>query len=371
MRTLLIVALLFCSVKAFAQRDYFYAETLIDNGQHAEAVRVLDHLIDSGAYNDRPRFLMMTLNLASSVKSSLGDTIGARKCCESVMAYYDTLSDPQRSDSWNHTEYYRAGRHLAAMDYKSGNYRAANALLITIGYPGQYYAATGSDLVSTQDHHCSLRTKIFQKLNQPDSAFHWICAIRAYESVMVRKLDTIFNDRSNDIRHVRFVPYTSDSANPNLHSPGYLYFVAWSDNENNQHSLWLLNPDRSGCRIIGQSTYNLEDAQNFPANCYDMSLSPDEKYLAVTCYTEGSNFIDIYSFPEILNEKRCVLKQSILAYPSTVEVKGWENSLMIVECDQDLTRLNKKTKPNWDVTPNLDLKMLFLFDPESGKFSKK
>jgi hypothetical protein len=147
--------------------------------------------------------------------------------------------------------------------------------------------------------------------------------------------------------------------------------IAWKDKDNTQRSLWFVNPEHGDIRVVGQSTFNLDDPQNFPANCYDMSLSPDQRYLAVTCYTEGSNHIEVFSFPEILNENRCVLKHSIIAYPSQVDVKGWTKSSLILECDQDLTRLNKKAHPNWDVTENPDKKFLFLFDPESGKYSRK
>lgn len=372
MRTLLIVALLFCSVKSFAQRDYFFAETLIDNGQHAEAVRVLDHLIDSGAYNDRPRFLMMTLNLAGTTKRSLGDTLGAKKCFESVMGCYDTLSVPRRTDDWIHREYYRAGNALAWMYYRSGDFSKANSLLNSIGYPGEYYSATGSDVLNEQEGYCALKTDIFQRQNQPDSAFYWICEIRDHEYYFVRKLDSLFKNRTNNIRHVRFVHYTIKSSDAEIHSPGYLYFVTWNDKDNMQHSVWLVNPEHGHIDILGESTYNLEDQQNFPANCYDMSLSPDEKYLAVTCYTEGSNFIDIYSFPELLNERRCLEKQSILAYPAQVEIKGWENSMLIVESEADLTRLNRKERLSpTDYPKEGDIKESFLFDVESGKFTKK
>lgn len=370
MRTLLIAALLFCSVKSFAQQDYFYAETLIDNGQYAEAVRVLDHLIDSGAYNDRPRFLMMTLNLAGTTKQYLKDTSGAKKCFESVMACYDTLSGPRRSDDWNRREYYKGSSNLARLHFESQHWTTANTILAKIGEPGEYYSATGSDVLNAQEDYCQLRTSVFQKLNQPDSAFDYIRKIRDRQNVPVQFLDSIFDVPTNFIQHVKFVSYSPKSENTN-HIPGYLYFAAWTDETNNQHSIWFINPDRGQIQIISHSVFNQNNPQNFPANCNDMSLSPDEKYLAVTCYTEGSNHIDIFGFPEILNEKRCVLKQSILAYPSSVEIKGWENAQLILECDQDLLRLNKKAHPNWDVTENPDVKYLFLFDPETGKYTKK
>lgn len=354
-----------------AQQDYFYAENLIDHGQHAEAVRVLDHLIDSGAYNDRPRFLMMTLNLAGTTKRQLHDTTGAKKCFESVMAYYDTLSGPGRSDDWNRREYYKAGFELARLHFSgSHQWNTANTLLTKIGEPGDYYSSTGSDVLVAQESYCRLRTSVFQKLNLPDSAFHYIRKIKDRQNVPVQFLDSIFKVPTNFISHVKFVSYSGKSENEN-NIPGCLYFVAWHDESNNQHSIWFTNPERGQIQILNHSTFNKYDPMNFPANCYDMSLSPDEKYLAVTCYTEGSNFIDIYSFPEIINERRCVEKQNILAYPSSVEIKGWSESGLIVESDADLTRYNKKQRMNFDVTDNPDAKDLYLFDPESGKFSKK
>ncbi len=371
MRTLLISTFIFLASHLHAQQDYFYAENLIENGQKAEAIRVLDHLIDSGAYVDRPRFAMMTLNLAGSTKRALGDTAGARKCFESVMHCYDTLSGPRKSDNWNRREYYKGAFYLAEMHFHElKQWSTSNAILANIGEPGDYYSATGSDVLLAQERYCKLRTSIFQKLNQPDSAFQYIRQIRDRENVPVQLLDSIFDVSTNSIRQVQFVSYSATSQNTN-NIPGCLYFVAWNDETNNQHSIWFINPERGQIQILNHSVFNNNDSQNFPANCYDMSLSTDEKYLAVTCYTEGSNFIDIYSFPEIINEQRCVEKHSILAYPSSVEIKGWESSMLVVECDQDLTRLNKKMHPNWDVSENPDVKLLYLFDPESGKYSKK
>lgn len=371
-RTLLISAIIFLATHLHAQKDYFYAETLLENGQQAEAVRVLDHLIDSGAYADRPRFLMMTLNLAGSTKRYLKDTLGAKKCYEAAMACYDTLSNALQADNWNHREYYLAGQDLAWMHYTSGDYIGANKLLITIGYPDEYYSATGSDVLYAQEGYCGFRAKIFQRLNQPDSAFYWILKRRDNESSGVRTFDSIFDVRTNHIGHVKFVYYSTKSTDQDTKSPGYLYFVSWNDKENTQHSIWFVNPEIGRLQILGRSTWNMDDVQNFPGNCYDMSMSPDEKYLAVTCYTEGSNYIEVFSFPEILNEKRCVVKQSILAYPAAVEIKGWENSMIIVESEADLTRLNRKERlsPS-DYPKDGDVNELFLFDMESGKYSKK
>lgn len=371
MRFLLISVILFIATYAGAQQDYFYAENLIAHGQHAEAVRVLDHLIDSGAYADRPRFAMMTLNLAGKTKRYLKDTLGAQKCYEAVMSCYDTLSKALKTDNWNSREYYLAGNDLAWIHYTQGAYSIANKLLLTIGYPGEYYSSTRSDVLDAQDNYCGFRAKVFQKLNQPDSSFIWILKRRDKESSAARIFDSIFGNKSNHLGHVQFVYYSMKSTDLNIKSPGYLYMVSWNDAENIQRSIWFVNPEQDNIHILGQSRYNSDDPQNFPANCYDMSLSPDQKFLAVSCYTEGSNHIEVFSFPEILNEKRCVLKHSILAYPSSVDVKGWQNSSLILECDQDLTRLNKKAHPNWDVTENPDRKMLFLFDPETGKYSRK
>ena len=369
MRVVLVLAFLFCSVKSFAQQDYFYAETLMANGQHAEADRVLNHLIDSGAYVDRPRFAMMTLNLAGFNKQFLKDTAGARKCFESVLACYDTLSPAHQADNWNHREYYRACEDLAQIHYASHDYAGAKSLLVKVGPPGQYYSVTGSDVLAVQDSYYGFFAHIYEKLNHPDSAFMCIRKIRDNENRPVRKLDSIFEVATNNIGSIRSVRYSATSTDPDIKSPGYLYFVAWNDDKNNQHSIWFVNPEFGKLEIIGESTYNMEDPHNFPANCYDMSLSPDEKYLAVTCYTEGSNTVDIFSFPEILDEQRCVLKQSVLAYPASVEIIGWEQSLLILECDRDLTRLNKKLSSNWYT--NESSMALYLFDVESGKYTKK
>jgi hypothetical protein len=371
MRTFLISAFLLIVNCSFAQQDYFYAETLIDNGQHAEAVRVLDHLIDSGAYVDRPRFEMMTLNLAGNTKLYLKDSAGAKNCFESVLACYDTLRDPLKADDWNQREHYHACENLARLHYYRQEFVHAKELLIMVGPPQGYYSATGSDVLTAQDSYFSFFAMVYEKLCQPDSALTCMRNIRDAEYRSVRKLDSIFDVTTNNMGSVKCVPFSMNSSDSKMVSPGYLFFAAWHDAENTQHSIWFVHPESGPIAIIGESTHTMNDANNFPANCYDMSLSPDEKYLAVTCYTEGSNNIDIYSFPEILSEHTCIEKQSIGAYPSAVEIKGWEDNQLIVESDADLTRYNRKVRTGWDVTENPDDKALFLYDLESGKFSKK
>ena len=371
MRTLLISAFIFLAAGLNAQQDYFYAEDLFYQEKYTEAIKVLDHLTAAGAYADRPRFAMMTLNLSGTAKLYTKDTVGAKQAFISVMACYDSLTPPRKADDWNKREYYIGGEKLAWLCYRQHDYVKAGDLLKRIGYPGHYYSATGSDVLAAQDDYCRFRSFVFQKLDQPDSAFTWILKIRDNENPIVHPLDSIFNSKTNHIGHVKFVFYTQKCADPNIHSPGYLYFVPWNDEQNTQHSIWMVNPESGNMSILGMSTYNLDDPKNFPANCYDMSLSPDEKYLAVTCYTEGSNHIDIFSFPEILAEKRCMLLQNILAYPSSVEIKGWDKSDLIVESDADLTRYNKKGKLNFDVMPDPDVRALYLYDITTGKFSKK
>jgi tetratricopeptide (TPR) repeat protein len=371
-RTALITLLfLFCYGHSSAQQDYFYAETLINNGQYAEGVRVLDHLIDSGAYADRPRFQMMTLNLAGNTKLQLHDTAGGTKCFEAALACYDTLTGPRKSDDWNHCEYYKAGERLAVVHYRQGRYAEAATLLRQIGCPGAYYSATGRDLLLTQDHYHSLRAKVFQKLNQPDSAFASIRSMRDKMNRPVRFLDSIFNVPSNTIQHVQCVGF-NQRAITSENEPGYLYFVAWVDETHTQNAIWFVNPAGHAVVILGRSTNNAEDAQNFPANCYAMSLSPDEKYLAVECYTEGSNTVQVISFPEMLAEQKCNVKYELVAYPAALTIKGWLQSQLCLESEADLTKLNKKGRLQFPDYPGDDAKKEeFLFDPESGKYSRK
>ena len=367
-RILLISALVLVATHLFAQQDYFYAESLIDEGRHAEAVKVLDHLSASGAYADRPRFAMMTLNLAGTTKLYLKDTAGSIQAFTSAMACYDSLTPPRRADDWNKREYYLAGKNLAQVRVSQGEFLQANDLIKKIRYPGHYYSSTGHDVLIAQDLHCMIRARIFCHLNQPDSALSWLRRFRSTEDTKVpHHLDSIFDVQTNFINSVKCVAYTMAESS---HRNSFLLFAAWHGEKNTQHSIWFTIPETGKMEIIAHPIHNIDDQQNFPANCYDMSLSPDEKYLAVTCYTEGSNSIDIFSFHEILHERKCILKQTILAYPSSVEIKGWEKRNLLVESDADLTRYNKKTRNNFDVTDNPDVKRLFLFDPESGKFSK-
>jgi tetratricopeptide (TPR) repeat protein len=371
-RLLLISAFVFLASHISAQQDYFYAENLIDNGQYAEAVRVLDHLIDSGAYADRPRFAMMTLNLAGTTRLYLKDTAAAQKCFEAAMQCYDTLSIPRRSDDWNHREYYKAGEHLATVHYARKEYGAANRLLLQIGAPEQYYSATGSDILTAQTAYYSLRTRVFEKLDQPDSALASIRRIRDSEYHAPRMLDSIFNIETNVIRCVKLVPFTLIPADTRGTGAGSLYFASWKDKDNTPHSIWFVNYERGGLSILGQSSSGQKDAPHFPASCNAMSLSQNEQFLAVECSSEGTTWIDIISFPELLSQRECIVKHSITPYPGMASIESWENNLLCVKSDADLTKLNKKSRLSMpDVFGTVDDRQKFLFDPLSGKYTRK
>jgi hypothetical protein len=368
-RTFFVSAFILLISQLHAQKDYFYAATLLENGQYTEAVRVLDHLIDSGAYADRPRFAMMTLNLAGSAKQYLKDTVGAKECFQAVMTCYDTLSKPMKSDDWNKREYFSAGRSLAGMHYHAGDYTTANNLLHKIGYPGRYYSSTGSDVEQAQDSYCSFRARTFQKLNRPDSAFNWILKLRDRENPIVKPLDSIFNVKTNVIYHISCTSFSDENYDSLQNYTGTVYCVGWKDKNGHPYSVWLKH-------VIGRSEIlgmgSVSSDSDFPLCPDSMSLSPDEKFLAIEGSAEGANWIDILLFQPLIKEKNCTRYCSIQPYPGLVYIVGWENESLIVKSDADLTKLNKKNRLSMpDVFGTIDDKQLFLFDPESGKYSKK
>lgn len=370
MRLSLIFSLLVLfSARLSAQKDYFYAQTLIGHGQHAEAVRVLDHLTDSGAYAERPRFAMMTLNLAGSTKLYLQDTAGAVHCFESVLRCYDTLSGPNQREYGNQREYYIAGQSLADVHYHRHEYTHALELLQRIGEPGPYYSSTGLDVLNAGIVYQSLFVRTFERLDRPDSAFAHIRKMRGSNETRPQNvLDSIFRVETNVIHYVQSVPYTMMNMDAAEKKPGYLYFVQWNDKDNAPHSIWFTNPAQGPLNILGTSGFSQHFVQDFPASCCVMRLSPDEKFLAVESFADGRGWVDIFSFPEIITEQRCVVKRSIAPYSGKVNIVAWEHSLLYVQSDTDLLRPNKNPA-NTPVHANKRLE--FLCDPENGKFSRR
>lgn len=369
MRILLFSVIILLASQLYAQKDYFYAEDLAFDSKHEEALVVLNHLIDSGAYSDRPRFAMMTLNLAGTTKRYLKDTVGAQKCFEAAMACYDTLSKALKKDAWNQREYYMAGEDLAWIHYDRGDYAKANNLLQLIGYPGSYYSSTGSDVLMAEDGYCGFRARVYQKLNKPDSAFAWILKIRDNENPIVKPLDSIFNVKSNVIYHIVCSSFLGKNENPRLNSPGIIFCVGWKDKKGDPYSIWIIQKyGRS--EILGIGSTSAES--DFPLCPDTMSISPDEKYLAIGGSAEGANWVDIIAFQSLIKEKLFTRTFSINPYPGLVYIVGWEKELLVLRSDADLTKLNKKSRLSMpDVFGGVDEKELFLFDPESLKYSKK
>lgn len=372
MRTLLISILVFLVAPLSAQQDYFYAQTLIDNGQSVQAVRVLDHLIDSGAYADRPRFAMMTLNLAGTTKEFLQDTAGAAQCFVSAIACYDTLRAPLKSDNSNHREYYKACENLAWIYYYNRQYSLANSLLLHVGPPGEYYSSTGTDVLAAHDGYYAFRCKIFQKLNLPDSAFTCIRKMRDAEYTARRQLDSTFDIATNSIQHIAIVPFKSLMTDQNCTMAGYLYFVAWKDAFNQPQSVWFVNYDSRGLEIIGWSSGKGVDLLRFPQSPVAMCLSADEKYLAVENQHDSASWIELLNFGDLIGAKTFKRENSISPGPGACHIVKWEKGALLIESNSDLTRLNKKNRlGSVDLFGNPEAMQIYAFDPESGKYTKK
>ncbi|HTF04594.1 MAG TPA: hypothetical protein VK826_11240 [Bacteroidia bacterium] len=369
-KSLLFLLFLLFFVAGNAQRDYFMAEALIDQDKQAEAVKILDDLIDSNVYVSRPSMHMKTLNLAGSTKRFLNDSAGSKSAYRSAIAYYAKLN-PVQKDDYTKREWYIAHSELASWAWQDEDYALAMHHLDATGAPGPYYSSTGHDVTVERDWHYDLRARIFQKQNQPDSAFH--CLRQITENDHLRKINAMLISNRFSLVNVEGLFYGRNLNISQYPDAGYLYVLNLREDSSHAYqTVWFIHYAGGRKEIIGESSYVIGDTSGFPNTAFDISLSQNEEYLAVECEAKGANWIEIIDFRTLIKEHRCVIAQSITPYPGLVYITGWENNLLLISADIDLTKLNRKDHlSTQDLFGTIDDKKDFLFDPVEKKYSRK
>lgn len=365
---LIAVFLLFAGC-LYCQQDYFFAENLVAEDKNAEAAKVLNHLIDSNAYVDRPAMHMKTLNLAGTVNHYLKDSARSKKCFRSAIAYYDTLSHGYKENDFIKREWYIASTELAEWSLDDHRPDETIALLKNTGPPGEYYSATGQDVLVAKDHYYDLLSSSFQMLNKPDSAFWYLCKV--HEDNPLWQFALLFRDTGNHLVNVNAVYFTSQqNESETMHA--HLYVATWMNSHSESNTIWCVKPEQGMAKLIGKSDGAVNDSSRLPLSVSAISLSETSKWLAVECYAEGNTWIDVISFDELVQKRIYATECSIDPYPGNVSLHGWDNEFVIVESDADLTKLNKATRLSMpDLFGTTDDTAEFLFDPEKKKYTKR
>lgn len=368
-RLIFFISLLFASSGA-AQEDYFHAEQLASEGKDKEASVVLMRLIDSNVYVTRPGLHMKTLNLAGEVNYTLHDTVRSEYCYRSAIRYYDTLNNSNKQNDFIRRERYIAYRELSQNACERNEAGKAIALLNECGPPGTFFTADANDLVIAEDQYYKMKSSAFRQMGRPDSAFWYLCRIQVNNPLY--ETGKIFRDPKNKLVNVVSVPFgqtVSGDADP---GPGILYAATWKDELNTSNTIWAVQYASERNLLLGLSSPVKSDTAYFPDTVNELQLSADERWLAVSCQSEGSTWIEIIHFPELIALQTCKVRSTINPSPGNIRLRGWEGNFLRIESDADLLQLNKRDALTTDdlFETTEDVKT-FLYDVEKTKFVKQ
>lgn len=120
----------------------------------------------------------------------------------------------------------------------------------------------------------------------------------------------------------------------NASDKSYLLALQYTDSVFDQlklTSLYLISK--------GKCAEPLNGGRGELASCYDMSVSPNSKYLALYFVGEGHPWIEIYDLQWLLANKEYKLLKEINPYPGNVYFLKWKKNKLILESDIDLLKL--------------------------------
>ncbi len=144
---------------------------------------------------------------------------------------------------------------------------------------------------------------------------------------------------------------------------GTLLFVSHSDREMPLRftNVYLLSKSDRNFQLVGDTAAL--------TNVYDVSVSPDYRYLAVSVVGEGHPWIEIYDLQMLIHFSEVKLLAELNPYPGSIRVVGWESAKLVVESDADLLLKNEEGQIAFGDLFESSRK--FYFDLSSKKYSKK
>jgi len=75
-------------------------------------------------------------------------------------------------------------------------------------------------------------------------------------------------------------------------------------------------------------------------SCYEVSISPDSKYIALYFVAEGHPWIEVYDLQWLINKKELKLLKDLNPYPGIVNIVKWKKNQLVLESDVNLLRMN-------------------------------
>ena len=116
--------------------------------------------------------------------------------------------------------------------------------------------------------------------------------------------------------------------------------------------IMVISDDRKGQMWFkAEDEWEIESLKNVPQSCFHavhlVSISPDDKILAVISVGEGHPYLEVFDLNGILttrdSENDLPVKPllAIDPYPGNVWVEGWEKDKIVLSSDMPLDRLDK------------------------------
>lgn len=134
----------------------------------------------------------------------------------------------------------------------------------------------------------------------------------------------------------------------NINNRLSIYVTKQKDSTN----AWYIMDKSNGKSLIGYdfSMFN---------SIFQMTVSPDEKYLAILSAGEGHPVVEILDLQKLLKNKEYKKLAELNPYPGYISIKKWQKNKLIIESDAMLTeKASKKSILNKSATFVLSMSTL-------------
>jgi hypothetical protein len=127
------------------------------------------------------------------------------------------------------------------------------------------------------------------------------------------------------------VKYITDGSE----TEGLLIFINYKEQDVPFHytNVYLLNKTGYNTQLVGDTAAFI--------GMYEISVSPDSKYIALSISGEGHPWVEIYDLQQLIIEQKKVLISELNPYPGSVKIIGWKDENLVVESDVDLLLMSE------------------------------
>lgn len=122
---------------------------------------------------------------------------------------------------------------------------------------------------------------------------------------------------------------------------------------------WYLLDGPSGSVSLGEQLAGFYQV-------HALSVSPDQRYLAVLSAAEGHPLVEVFDLPALLQQQSQTPLYQLNPYPGAIELIGWQQQSLLVASNVPLDQLQQEAP---DASMQFDHFQSYQLMLESGQFS--